>query len=1416
MLALFAHNMQAQTYTMTGGTVNTCSGTFLDPGGAGNYANSISVTQTFCSNNGLPIYLQFTSFATEAGFDFVSIYDGPTTGSPQIGPTYAGGNSPGTVTATGTCITIRFTTDGSVVAAGWSAGIGCGTPPPPPPAPAGATCANPNSFCGNPITYPAGTNNGTAPAGPAYGCLGSQPNPAWFNMQVSQTGPMNFSLSAGADIDYIIWGPFTGPTTGCMAGLSAGNIVSCSYSASSVEAPSVPNAVAGQWYMLLITNFSNQPVTISFNQTGGSGQANCSILCNITNMTGTAGACNPANNTFTATGTITTTSPPAGGTLTLTSSCGGAPVVMNPPFGTSLNYSVPGLPTGGASCTITATFSADPTCTRTVTVVPPPPCTSCSVTAANSGPYCPGASIALTAGTATVVPTSTLTTTYSWAGPNGYTGTGQTPAVIPSATAAMAGIYTVTATTGTTTCTGITTVVINPTPTVTVNSPTICTGATANLSAFGAGGGGTYTWSPATTPATGANVTVTPTVTTIYTVTGTSASTCSATATSTVTVNNAPNVTVTSDTICIGGTANLTANGGISYTWSAGTSPAAGPIVTASPAVTTTYVVTVTDANSCSGTATATVTVNPLPIVTVTSATVCATFPATLTASGADTYSWSAGTTPATGSTVTATPALTQAYTVTGTDTNGCVNTATATVTVNAAPIVTVPSQTICINASTPLTAAGANTYTWSPGATLDATTGTTVNANPLVTTTYTIIGTDGNGCVDTTTTMVTVNPLPIVDAGIQDTVCLGNNTILNASGAMTYLWTADPTLNDNTLASPTSTPVATITYTVTGTDVNGCVNTDDVTVIVPPAFTVATNTIPVACYGGNTGIATVAPTPAAGGGPFAVYTYQWQTGSNASIVPNLAANTYTVEVRDLSGCLQTATATVTQPAAPLTVVQSVVVPATCNGDMDGSATIVANGGTPAYTYAWAPTGGSAATTSPLAAGTYTVTVTDNNLCSTPLTVTIAQPQPILLNSSAGVTICVSNNTTLSANAVGGNGGYTFDWQPAPNTGQGSGLATVSPTVTTTYTVTVTDINQCVHTNGPITTLVTVNPLLSIDPGVSAPICEGDNVVMNASGDGGNGNHTYIWSPSTGVTPLAGDGSSVRLEPGVTTVYTVNLQDNCGTPNVTTTYTVVVNPTPTLTIQPLSPGCAPLGVSFDGSSVPAAAQCSWNFGDGGSATQCTTTHTYVQDGSYAISYHVVDINGCENTKTTSIVAYPVPEAAFVATPQPTTIIDPVVTFTDITYGNIASHTWIFNDSLNTTSTLEIESKTYLTAGEYLVTLAVETNYGCVDTVTQSVFISDYYALYVPNAFSPDGDDINEEFRATGTGIKALETTIYDRWGTKIFTTGELEKGWNGRNGSNNKVDKGVYIYSITATSFTGEKKQYTGHVTVVR
>ncbi len=302
-----------------------------------------------------------------------------------------------------------------------------------------------------------------------------------------------------------------------------------------------------------------------------------------------------------------------------------------------------------------------------------------------------------------------------------------------------------------------------------------------------------------------------------------------------VTVVPVPTVTATASAsaVCNGSPVTLNGGGASTYTWTGGVINNLAFV----PGATASYAVTGTDTNGCVDTAMVTVVVNTLPTVgaNTTASSVCAGANVTLNGSGASTYTWTGGVT----NNVQFVPSASASYTVTGTDANGCVDTATVSVTVNSLPTVSGNSSAnnICAGTNVTLNGSGASTYTWTGGVTNNV----AFPAN--VTTTYIVTGTDGNGCTDTAAVTVTVNPLPTVVANSSaSSVCAGSIVTLNGGGASTYAWTNGITNNVSFV------PVATATYTVTGTDGNGCANTASVTVTVNtlptvtfPAFTTDT-----------------------------------------------------------------------------------------------------------------------------------------------------------------------------------------------------------------------------------------------------------------------------------------------------------------------------------------------------------------------------------------------------------------------------------------------------------------------------------------------------------------------------------------------------------------------------------------------
>lgn len=526
--------------------------------------------------------------------------------------------------------------------------------------------------------------------------------------------------------------------------------------------------------------------------------------------------------------------------------------------------------------------------------------------------------------------TTTIATgvTYLWSnGANTYS-TVVTPSVTSNYT------ITITATSG---CTGASSVVavnVNPLPNVSVNSGAICNGNSFTMIPSGAS---TYTYSSGT-------AVVSPIANTAYTVTGTNALGCKNTAVSNVTVNALPTISVNSGAICSGDSFTMTPSGASTYTFSSGS-----PFV--SPISNTTYSISGTNANGCvsSVSAISSVTVNALPTISVNSGLICAGNSFTMTPSGAISYTFSSAS-------AIVTPASNTSYSVTGTDANGCISSVSAVsnVTVNALPIVTVNSGAICAGDSFTMVPGGALTYTFSSG--IDVVT-------PSSTTSYTVTGTDANGCVSLfASSNVTVNTLPMILVN-SGAICVGNSFTMNPTGAATYTFSN---------GSPIDSPTSNTSYTVTGTDANGCISAvaavSSVTVNALPTISVNSGII---CAGSSF---TMNPTGAS--------TYTFSNGS--AVVSPVANTSYTVSGTDANGCTSaiSAVSDVTVNALPTVV-------ATSNNSMicSGQTAILSVSGAQSYT--WNTTSNSTSISiNPTTTTVYSVNGTDANGCSNTATIT--------------------------------------------------------------------------------------------------------------------------------------------------------------------------------------------------------------------------------------------------------------------------------------------------------------------------------------------------------------------------------------------------------------------------------------------
>jgi len=782
----------------------------------------------------------------------------------------------------------------------------------------------------------------------------------------------------------------------------------------------------------------------------------------------------------------------------------------------------------------------------------------------------------------------------------------------------------------------------------------------------------------------------------IYDLTVTDANGCQITGSWTLTQPTELVVTATADDNLIGtcSSAQLTATvtggvepaGGYIYSWSpaAGLSAAniANPV--AAPASTTTYTITVTDANGCIKTGSVTINVAPvLTAVAYADDNLIGTCPGSDTQlhvnvnGGEAPYSFSwlpvAGLTPANIQDPVAKPVATTTYTVTVTDANGCI--ATANVTVNVAPeldvTVTVDDNLIgtCPGSDAHLSATatggeGGYNYLWDNAATLDDATKLNPTAKPAATTTYTVTVTDANGCTDQASIVVNVAPdLSVVTSA--DDMFIGtcpssvshlDATVTGGEAGFTYKWTPTTGLDDSNIQTPTAKPAVTTTYTVTVTDANGCQATDNITITVQPALTL-TLAVDDSSIGTCPGSEAHITSTVGGGEPG--YTYLWtpDAGLSSDIDPNptakpAATTTYTLTVTDQNGCTVSRDITITVVPV-LTVTASAADPliGTCP-DSKTTLNAVALGGEPGYTYSWMPVAGldnpsiQTPLAKPLVTTTYTVTVIDNNGCQATADVTVTVAPDLTALATADDLIigtCPTSVSHLDVTASGGEPGYTYLWSPVAGLSDpNSKTPTAKPAATTTYTVTVTDANGC-KTTADVT--VTVAPVLTVTATAddyNIGTCPSSDAQLTAVAGGGEPGYTYLWSPAAGLS--ATDIPDPVAKPAVTTTYTVLVTDMNGC-TATTTVTITIAPELTATATASDPNIGTcltsvsnLDVTVTGGEAPYVSY-SWtpiaglsdpNIENPVAKPLVTTTYTVT----------VTDSNGCTATAPVTVNVLP--------------------------------------------------------------------------------------------------------------------------------------------------------------------------------
>ena len=484
----------------------------------------------------------------------------------------------------------------------------------------------------------------------------------------------------------------------------------------------------------------------------------------------------------------------------------------------------------------------------------------------------------------------------------------------------------------------------------------------------------------------------------------------------------------------------------------------------------------------------------------------------------------------------------------------------------------------------------------------------TTATATNLPAGTHSVTITDANGCTSSELITITEPAELLTTTSVVDSVsCFGfsdGSATVSVSGGTpgySYLW-------GNGQTSATAVGLVAGTYVVTVTDANGCTATDNITLSQPVQLSVTASVLQdVSCNGGTDGqaIATVS-----GGRP--AFSYLWTNGQTTATATNLSATTHTVTVTDAGGCTATASATPTEPPA-LTVSLAVSSAVSCNGAADGAITATPAGGTPTYSYVWSD-GQTTATATGLTAGTYSVTITDANGCTSTNSLTLTEPTA--LTASASMTQSASCNGATDgealATASGGTAPYSYLWSDGQTTATATNLAAG------VYTVTVTDANGC-----QVTATVSINNVIPWSASLFQTgliDCFGDataSVSVNITGGAGSNPFTYLWS--NGQTTA----TATNLPAGTHSV-TITDANGCTSSELIT----ITEPAELLTTTSVVDSVSCFGFSDGSATVSVSGGTpgySYLWGNG----QTSATAVGLVAGTYVVT--VTDANGCTAT-----------------------------------------------------------------------------------------------------------------------------------------------------------------------------------------
>jgi gliding motility-associated-like protein len=663
----------------------------------------------------------------------------------------------------------------------------------------------------------------------------------------------------------------------------------------------------------------------------------------------------------------------------------------------------------------------------------------------------------------------------------------------------------------------------------------------------------------------------------------------------------------------------------------------------------------------------------------------------------------------------------------------------------------------------------------------------------------HTVVIIDNFGCNTVINVNVTAGPPLNATLAAAATSCSGaaNGTITATptNGSAPYTFALDGGAPVAGAAPYTFTNVAAGNHTVVVADAAGCISSSlPVIVNAGPLLTTTVSVTDALCNGGATGTITIVQ-PVIGNPPYQ-YSLDGITWQASNIFNGLIAGNYTAHYRESNGCQGSQPVIVSEPAAMSSAAATVA--AVCNGDINGTITITAGGGLTPYQYSinggvnWQP--GNVFT---VGAGAYTIIIRDANNCTVIQPATVTQPAVLAAASVNSNASCDGGNDgVITVNAVGGNAGYTYsidgvNFQP-------SNIFNVAPG---NYNITVNDNLGC-STTFPTTVGLTNN--LTFTPQIDPTICEGNStplqLVSNAT--------VYSWVPSTGLSNTT--ISNPDANPIVTTQYTVTA--TLGRCTANDIVMVNVNAAPIPDAGPPGFICYGQTYTLQGSG---GVQYTWTPSTNLSSSSISNpVSAPVKTITYTLS-EVIDAIGCKSLTTDQVTVDVTPPIKVKTFPY-----DTIGYPGDQIQLNATSAATIYSWSPSVGLSDPNIPNPVLTVGpigsDVLYRVTASTAAGCKGEGYVTLKVYKGPELYVPSAFTPNGDGLNEIFYPFPVGIKSINYfKVFNRWGQLVFSSTALYKGWDGKL-QGVEQPTGVYVFMAQGVDKNGKVLTRNGTAALIR